>query len=120
MEWMFMPLKRYADFSGRSRRMEFWMWQLFQVIIHRRACSCSSMGAGRRRLLMTAATRRQLMAVGGVVLHHLYALCDLLALAFFIPELAVDDPAPARYQSHAAGGCCATGAPIFVMIVARS
>ena len=29
MEYMFMPLRRYADFSGRSRRMEFWMWQLF-------------------------------------------------------------------------------------------
>lgn len=28
MEWMFMPLKRYAEFSGRSRRMEFWMFQL--------------------------------------------------------------------------------------------
>ncbi|MDB5679233.1 DUF805 domain-containing protein [Sphingomonas bacterium] len=28
MEWMFMPLKRYAEFSGRSRRMEFWMYQL--------------------------------------------------------------------------------------------
>lgn len=29
MEWMFMPYKRYADFSGRSRRMEYWMFQLF-------------------------------------------------------------------------------------------
>ena len=28
MEWMLMPLKRYAEFSGRSRRMEFWMFQL--------------------------------------------------------------------------------------------
>ena len=28
MEWMLMPLRRYADFSGRSRRMEFWMWRL--------------------------------------------------------------------------------------------
>jgi uncharacterized membrane protein YhaH (DUF805 family) len=28
MEWMLMPLKRYAEFSGRSRRMEFWMYQL--------------------------------------------------------------------------------------------
>ena len=33
MEWMLMPLKRYADFQGRSRRMEFWMWIVFSVIV---------------------------------------------------------------------------------------
>jgi uncharacterized membrane protein YhaH (DUF805 family) len=30
---MFLPLKRYADFSGRSRRMEYWMFTLLQVIV---------------------------------------------------------------------------------------
>ncbi len=33
MEWMIMPLKRYADFSGRSRRQEYWMFVLFQVLV---------------------------------------------------------------------------------------
>lgn len=33
MEWMLMPLKRYAEFSGRSRRMEFWMFMLLLLII---------------------------------------------------------------------------------------
>jgi uncharacterized membrane protein YhaH (DUF805 family) len=33
MEWMILPLKRYADFSGRSRRMEYWMFALFQLIV---------------------------------------------------------------------------------------
>lgn len=28
MDWMLMPLRRYADFSGRSRRKEFWMFAL--------------------------------------------------------------------------------------------
>jgi|EndMetStandDraft_4_1072995.scaffolds.fasta_scaffold205535_2 uncharacterized membrane protein YhaH (DUF805 family) len=28
MEWMLLPLKRYADFSGRSRRKEYWMYVL--------------------------------------------------------------------------------------------
>jgi uncharacterized membrane protein YhaH (DUF805 family) len=28
MEWMILPYKRYADFSGRSRRLEYWMFQL--------------------------------------------------------------------------------------------
>lgn len=33
MEWMIMPLKRYADFQGRSRRKEYWMFVLFQVLV---------------------------------------------------------------------------------------
>lgn len=33
MEWMFLPLKRYFDFSGRSRRKEFWMFFLFQLLV---------------------------------------------------------------------------------------
>lgn len=33
MEWMLMPLRRYADFEGRSRRMEYWMFYLFTLII---------------------------------------------------------------------------------------
>lgn len=33
MEWMILPLKKYAQFSGRSRRKEFWMWILFIVIV---------------------------------------------------------------------------------------
>ncbi len=33
LEWMLMPLKRYADFSGRSQRKEFWMFQLLNVIV---------------------------------------------------------------------------------------
>jgi uncharacterized membrane protein YhaH (DUF805 family) len=28
MDWMLMPLRRYADFSGRSRRKEYWMFVL--------------------------------------------------------------------------------------------
>jgi uncharacterized membrane protein YhaH (DUF805 family) len=34
MEWMLMPLKRYADFSGRSRRKEYWMFALGLFIVY--------------------------------------------------------------------------------------
>ncbi|WP_284126054.1 DUF805 domain-containing protein [Parerythrobacter aestuarii] len=34
MEWMFLPYKRYADFSGRSRRKEYWMFFLFVMIVY--------------------------------------------------------------------------------------
>ncbi len=33
MEWMLMPYRRYADFSGRSRRMEYWMFRLFEFSV---------------------------------------------------------------------------------------
>ncbi|MCB2078220.1 MAG: DUF805 domain-containing protein [Novosphingobium sp.] len=33
LEWMLLPYKRYADFSGRSRRKEYWMFALFQFIV---------------------------------------------------------------------------------------
>ena len=28
MEWATLPLKRYAEFTGRSRRKGYWMWVL--------------------------------------------------------------------------------------------
>lgn len=34
VEYMFMPFRRYADFRGRSRRMEFWSFALFNAIIY--------------------------------------------------------------------------------------
>ncbi len=33
MHWMLMPFRRYADFSGRSRRMEYWMFTLFYLLV---------------------------------------------------------------------------------------
>ena len=33
MEWMLMPYRRYADFSGRSRRKEYWMFVLLTFIV---------------------------------------------------------------------------------------
>lgn len=33
MEWMFVPLQKYAVFSGRARRREYWMYALFLLIV---------------------------------------------------------------------------------------
>jgi uncharacterized membrane protein YhaH (DUF805 family) len=33
MEWYLMVWKRYAEFSGRSRRKELWMFVLFNMIV---------------------------------------------------------------------------------------
>lgn len=33
MNWVFLPFRRYFDFSGRSRRMEYWAFTLFTFIV---------------------------------------------------------------------------------------
>jgi uncharacterized membrane protein YhaH (DUF805 family) len=33
MEWALLPYKRYAEFTGRSRRMEYWSYMLFWWVI---------------------------------------------------------------------------------------
>jgi uncharacterized membrane protein YhaH (DUF805 family) len=32
MEYMFLPLKKFADFEGRARRKEYWMFILFTFV----------------------------------------------------------------------------------------
>ena len=34
LDWMLMPYKRYFDFSGRSRRKEYWMFVLLFAIVY--------------------------------------------------------------------------------------
>ena len=33
MSLMFEPLRKYASFSGRARRREYWLWQLFMILL---------------------------------------------------------------------------------------
>ncbi len=33
MNWYVKVLKQYADFNGRARRMEYWMYVLFNVMV---------------------------------------------------------------------------------------
>lgn len=83
MEWMLMPLRRYADFSGRSRRMEYWMFYLFTLLI--------SLGAmlfiGMVALLLYALDFSETAMMG--VIMPLYLLLFVAALALLIPSLAV-------------------------------
>ena len=34
MEWFLLALKKYAEFNGRSRRKEYWMFYLFTMLIN--------------------------------------------------------------------------------------
>ena len=89
MEWMLMPLKRYADFSGRSRRMEFWMWQvakflfsmvMWVVIVVLFGAAFATMGPTK--------DPASIAAVGGGVIIVMLIAC-IIGLAIFIPDLAV-------------------------------
>jgi uncharacterized membrane protein YhaH (DUF805 family) len=78
MEYMIMPLKRYADFSGRSRRKEYWMFVLFQILILVPLVLITSLLAGP-----SADPADPFASTGVLVLVVVYLL------AFFIPGLAV-------------------------------
>ena len=85
MEWMFMPLKRYADFSGRSRRMEFWMWVVLQFMIGI-AFIVLVIALGGAAIM--SGDVGGAMAMGGILLIF-YLLYILLQLVFLVPGLAV-------------------------------
>jgi uncharacterized membrane protein YhaH (DUF805 family) len=85
MDWMLMPLRRYADFSGRSRRMEYWMWVLFQVLIYFAVIVLVMLVGGGA---MMAGNPTSAMAAGGAALVILL-LYLLWQLAVLIPSIAV-------------------------------
>lgn len=85
MEWMLMPLKRYFEFSGRSRRMEYWMWIVLQIIISTVMVTILMVLGSSAAFIGDPGA---IMAMGGAVL-VIFALYALLSLVFFIPSLAV-------------------------------
>ena len=77
VEWMTLPLKRYADFQGRSRRKEYWMFVLLQIIV----LVIMAVIVG-----ITGGLDDNPSGIGGIVL----ILMGLIYLGlFFIPGLAV-------------------------------
>jgi uncharacterized membrane protein YhaH (DUF805 family) len=83
---MLMPLKRYAEFSGRSRRMEYWMFQLFMILVYVVMIVLMMMVGGGA--LMSGGDPSALAAAGGAVM-IIGGLYFLFALVMFIPNLAV-------------------------------
>lgn len=80
MEWMLMPLRRYADFSGRSRRKEYWFYTLGVTLV----------GLLLVIAMFTVAGGTQGLAGGADVFAGPFAIVILLfGLALFIPSLAV-------------------------------
>jgi len=73
MEWYLMVLRKYAEFNGRARRKEYWMYTLVTLII------CVVLYGGGFAAFFSGQR-----AVGGTLI----GLYVLYALATFIPSLA--------------------------------
>lgn len=67
MEWYLKVLRSYADFKGRARRQEFWMFMLFNFLF-----SC-----------ITAIADKLILGA------YSYPLNTIYSLAVFIPTIAV-------------------------------
>ncbi|TCS15031.1 uncharacterized membrane protein YhaH (DUF805 family) [Caulobacter sp. BK020] len=77
---MFEALRKYAEFEGRARRSEYWLFTLFQALV--------TFGLFLLLVVFSAATggdEDQLGAAAAMIL----ALLGLFCLAMFIPNLAV-------------------------------
>ena len=80
MEWMLLPYRRYADFEGRSRRKEYWMFALFTLIVY--VLFGGLMMAGGFAMAAGGEAPGPLFWLGVVFL-------VIFALGSFIPALAV-------------------------------
>ncbi|HEX8622549.1 MAG TPA: DUF805 domain-containing protein [Allosphingosinicella sp.] len=86
MHWMLLPLKRYAEFSGRSRRTEYWMFFLFQMLLGVAFWVLLAIVGGGA--LMTGGDPTAMAAAGGAAM-IIFALYGLVSLALIIPAIAV-------------------------------
>jgi uncharacterized membrane protein YhaH (DUF805 family) len=71
--WMFEPLRKYASFSGRARRREYWWFEVFTALV------------------VAALTIVDGFIVGWdmIGIYGLGPLGAIAVLAFFLPNLAV-------------------------------
>lgn len=75
MQWYIKVLKQYADFSGRARRKEYWMFFLINLLI--------SFAIGFVSGFITGINPESTMASATIILPIAYSL------AVFIPSIAV-------------------------------
>ena len=97
MEWMLLPFRRYFEFSGRSRRREFWMYMLLNLIV-----ACVLAGPAYAMLvgqLMEVAASAEAgspaepnfgaMILGSPIALGLLGIYGIYALITIIPSIAV-------------------------------
>lgn len=80
LDYALLPLKRYADFSGRSRRKEYWSFALLMIVVTVVLSFVS--GAGAVFMDPMSATSGAGFGMGVILL-------ILFCLAVFVPSIAV-------------------------------
>jgi uncharacterized membrane protein YhaH (DUF805 family) len=73
MNWYLAVLKKYADFNGRARRTEYWMFALFNILI----CFAA--------LILSLILMKVSVGLGIFI----YVLLALYSLATLVPGVAV-------------------------------
>jgi uncharacterized membrane protein YhaH (DUF805 family) len=88
MSLMFEPLRKYASFSGRARRREYWLWQLFLVLFSLLLTGLllATLPAGWD---MAEPDAMVLMAETGGATSLVALLIAVASLALILPTLAV-------------------------------
>jgi uncharacterized membrane protein YhaH (DUF805 family) len=91
LEWMIMPLKRYAEFSGRSRRSEYWWFVVMTSVVALVLVGLMMAGGfSATRLASGDAASPELVAQSlGPVFYIGAGLLGLGALAIIVPSIAV-------------------------------
>ena len=81
MDWFMMVFKKYAQFDGRSRRSEYWYFNLFYILILMALCipAVGLLGFGQH-MHSTIIT-----ALGGII----YFAMAIFCLAVIVPSIAV-------------------------------
>ena len=86
---MFQPLTRYADFNGRARRSEYWLWALFLFLLQSALSILQFSMIGANMAAMQGAHSEAAMAsaMGASSLFGLFRLAVFLGL--LLPSIAV-------------------------------
>ena len=86
MELMFQPIRKYADFSGRARRTEFWLFALLLFLIEVVFMALISAVGGQALIVGYPASASVPMSgsLVAVILIHF-----AVTLALLVPSLAV-------------------------------
>ena len=88
MQWMILPFKRYFDFQGRSRRLEFWMFALFNLIVSL-VLSVAVLGTGSTLQQLEGADPSDPGAAYSLIFGGVGMLFLLWGLIIIIPSIAV-------------------------------
>ena len=90
MQWMILPLRRYADFQGRSRRKEYWLYSLLIILLYIVLLTILFAVAGTQLMTMGAGqTDPEALIRLFATLGPILGIMGIVYLALLVPSIAV-------------------------------